>query len=136
MLTRMKQPYPSSTAERIIVRLPDGMRDRLADLAKLNNRSTNAEVVVALQRWLDGGRSATEPEPLQIILDTSGMPTSWAEVSMLLDALLMNKNLTPHSIHVVVNTVSMEGSRDRKAETERLADLILKKTGAPSQIQK
>ena len=41
--------------ERIIVRLPDGMRDKIADLADRNGRSMTAEVVKALDHWL--GRS-------------------------------------------------------------------------------
>ena len=43
---------PSEMQDRIIVRLPDGMRDQLAELAKSNNRSVNAEVVSCLQGLL------------------------------------------------------------------------------------
>lgn len=44
-----KTPYPSETADRFIVRLPDGMRDRIAEVAKANNRSMNAEIVARLE---------------------------------------------------------------------------------------
>ena len=43
-------PYPSHRQQRFIVRLPDGMRDRVAEAAKRNNRSMNAEVVSRLER--------------------------------------------------------------------------------------
>lgn len=41
---------PSHVADKYIVRLPDGMRDRIADAAKANNRSMNAEIVARLER--------------------------------------------------------------------------------------
>lgn len=40
---------PSRSADQFVVRLPDGMRDRIADAAKANNRSMNAEIVARLQ---------------------------------------------------------------------------------------
>ena len=41
-------------ADKYVLRLPDGMRDKLAALAKANNRSMNAEIVLILQRAIDG----------------------------------------------------------------------------------
>jgi hypothetical protein len=38
-----------------MLRLPDGMRDRIAEVAKANGRSMNAEIVGRLQDSLDGG---------------------------------------------------------------------------------
>jgi len=40
--------FPSQLAERFQVRMPDGLRDRIADAAKANGRSMNAEIVAAL----------------------------------------------------------------------------------------
>lgn len=40
-------------SDKIALRLPDGMRDRIAALAERNNRSTNAEIVARLERSLD-----------------------------------------------------------------------------------
>lgn len=45
-----RDPYPSETQDRFIVRLPDGMRDRIKAAAEANNRSMNAEVVAALEQ--------------------------------------------------------------------------------------
>lgn len=45
-----KTPYPSEMQDRFIVRLPDGMRDKIAELAKQNSRSMNAEIVARLER--------------------------------------------------------------------------------------
>ena len=44
---------PSRTADQFVVRFPDGMRDRLSELAKAAGRSVNAEIVYRLQRTID-----------------------------------------------------------------------------------
>lgn len=44
-----KEPYPSETADRFIVRFPDGMRDRIKEAAAENNRSMNAEIISRLE---------------------------------------------------------------------------------------
>jgi len=44
--------FPSQELEKIIVRLPEGMRERLSEVAKANNRSVNAEVVARLEQGL------------------------------------------------------------------------------------
>lgn len=49
----MDEDYPSRHLDRIMVRLPDGMRDRLKEAANANNRSMNAEVVARLERTFD-----------------------------------------------------------------------------------
>jgi len=54
---RMETPKPERTpqaADKYVLRLPDGMRDKLAELAKSNNRSMNAEIVQILHLALDG----------------------------------------------------------------------------------
>lgn len=44
---------PSRTADQFVLRLPDGMRDRIAELAKENSRSMNAEIVQRLEWALE-----------------------------------------------------------------------------------
>jgi len=48
-----KAPYPSEMADRFIVRMPDGMRDKIAEAAKTNNRSMNSEVIARLEASFD-----------------------------------------------------------------------------------
>lgn len=48
-----RDAYPSELKDRFILRLPEGMRDRVADLARANGRSMNAEFVARLQTALD-----------------------------------------------------------------------------------
>lgn len=49
-----KPPAPSDIADKFMLRMPDGMRDRIAADAKANGRSMNAEILVRLdQPYLD-----------------------------------------------------------------------------------
>lgn len=41
--------FPSSVQDRYIVRFPDGMRERIKQVAKANGQSLNAAIVVALE---------------------------------------------------------------------------------------
>lgn len=45
---------PSDQADKFLLRLPDGMRSRIAGEAKRNGRSSTAEIVVRLAASLDG----------------------------------------------------------------------------------
>jgi len=48
-----KPAFPSDAADKFIVRLPPGMRERISEAAKGSNRSMNAEVVHRLQESFD-----------------------------------------------------------------------------------
>lgn len=50
-----ESPYPSQNQDKFVLRLPDGMRDRIKAAAEKNNRSMNAEIVATLE--------AIYPEP-------------------------------------------------------------------------
>lgn len=41
--------YPSQKLDQYMLRLPDGMRDRIKAVAEANNRSMNAEIVATLE---------------------------------------------------------------------------------------
>ena len=46
----MKQAiYSSRTADKFVVRLPDGMRERIADVARNHHRSMNSEIISRLE---------------------------------------------------------------------------------------
>ena len=49
----MKQAiYSSRTADKFVVRLPDGMRERIADVARNHHRSMNTEIISRLEQSL------------------------------------------------------------------------------------
>lgn len=54
--------YSSRTADKFVVRLPDGMREQIADVARESHRSMNSEIIARLEQSLkDGEVVATEP---------------------------------------------------------------------------
>lgn len=61
----MVQESPSRGMDKVIVRLPDGMRDRIKAAAEANNRSMNAEIISRLDRSF-----TVEPEWEQAIAST------------------------------------------------------------------
>ena len=49
----MKQAtFSSRTADKFVVRLPDGMRERIADVARNHHRSMNSEIIARLEHSL------------------------------------------------------------------------------------
>jgi plasmid stability protein len=49
----MKQAvYSSRTADKFVVRLPDGMRERIAEVARTHHRSMNSEIIARLEQSL------------------------------------------------------------------------------------
>ncbi|MDQ7984381.1 Arc family DNA-binding protein [Pseudomonas sp. G34] len=66
----MKQAiYSSRTADKFVVRLPDGMRERIADVARQHHRSMNSEIIARLeQSMLQEG--ALDDDELGVRLDS------------------------------------------------------------------
>lgn len=58
----------SQTAEKFVVRLPKGMRRRIADAARAYHRSMNSEIVARLEHSLDSGGDHY-PEPFEATVD-------------------------------------------------------------------
>jgi len=57
-------------ADKYVLRMPDGMRDKLAALAKANNRSMNAEVIELLQQAMEARTSAAPGINVNALADT------------------------------------------------------------------
>lgn len=66
--------YSSRNADKFVVRLPQGMRQRIADVAKNYHRSMNSEIVSRLESSLRGERAPEEGEEelKMITLELSG----------------------------------------------------------------
>lgn len=54
-----RRSYPSEIADKLQLRFPEGMRNKIKDLAKANRRSMNAEIIFILERALEGAEAAT-----------------------------------------------------------------------------
>lgn len=70
----MAPRVPSRGTDQFNLRLPDGMRDEIAERAEGAGRSMNTEIVVALQAWLAGPTTAPASR------DENGNLRSWAPV--------------------------------------------------------
>lgn len=47
-----KAIYSSRTADKFVVRLPDGMRERIGEVARDHHRSMNSEIIARLEQSL------------------------------------------------------------------------------------
>lgn len=61
----------SRDLNKFLVRMPDGMRDRIAEEAKANNRSMNSEIVARLEASFPSARNA-----LSATVDTNALITA------------------------------------------------------------
>jgi plasmid stability protein len=63
----MKQAlFSSRTADKFVVRLPDGMRERIADVARNHHRSMNSEIISRLEQSLFHEGMSGENSPLLV----------------------------------------------------------------------
>jgi hypothetical protein len=51
-MTQAIRSYSSRTADKFVVRLPEGMRDHIADVARNHHRSMNSEIISRLEQSL------------------------------------------------------------------------------------
>lgn len=58
--------YSSRTADKFVVRLPDGMRDRIAEVARNQHRSMNSEIIARLENSLQEDGVATQADSLRL----------------------------------------------------------------------
>lgn len=62
--------FPSQEMDRFNVRLPAGMREAIAEIAKQNGRSMNSEIVQVLQDYIDSFKAGLPPHALKDIDNT------------------------------------------------------------------
>ncbi|CAB5279547.1 Arc-like DNA binding domain protein [Burkholderia multivorans] len=120
--------FPSDTADKFVVRLPDGMRSQIAEAAKANNRSMNAEIVSRLadsfvqeQHVAQFGHPHTSAPPgINVILDSRGYPISWDEISEHLAAIRKTGKFNVVAMHTSVITPDLTSSTERAERAEAL----------------
>jgi hypothetical protein len=77
--------YPSDKADKVLVRMPDGMRDRIKAAAKEHNRTMNAEIIDRLDRSFATADMGLKGDPLDHVGHLSLM------LSMLLNEKFQGK---------------------------------------------
>ena len=58
-----KALYTSRTSDKFVVRLPDGMRKRVVELARKNHRSMNSEIISRLDESFNTWKFAANIDP-------------------------------------------------------------------------
>jgi plasmid stability protein len=69
----MAKQYPSQKQDQFIVRLPDGMRERIRVAAEANSRSMNAEIVATLEEKYPAPSTDASFEALASFLEQMGL---------------------------------------------------------------
>lgn len=67
----MPKTTPAKDQDQFIVRLPDGMRDRIKSAASDNNRSMNAEIVATLEEKYPAPLSSDESVLMGLLMSVS-----------------------------------------------------------------
>lgn len=94
---------PSRTADQFVVRLPDGMRDRIAEAAAANKRSMNAEIVARLEdSFRERGNQGNSDMFLFILLDAAGRIVGWDDIAAALSEVAKTMKVRYPSVSVRV----------------------------------
>ena len=88
-MRKPRSDYPSEQADKFLVRFPAGMRARIAEAAKANGRSMNAEIVQRLDASFERGGDSEPDEQFNIAM----------HADTLNEMLQAAKNVTPKLLH-------------------------------------
>lgn len=100
----MSDKFPSQIQDKFTVRFPDGMRDKIAEIAKKNNRSMNSEIILALEKYIDS-------ENRDVLISHSNdqeINSSKLERTMLDIALKFNKIFNEDNIKNIVKVAQIQ----------------------------
>lgn len=106
-----KPPAPSDTADKFMLRLPDGMRDRLKEEAAKNKRSLNAEIVARLDESFEIAKT---------------LPVVSGALDSLEDSIRQNREMVDVSRAVLTEVKGLRAVIRYLAESEDQPDAELK----------
>lgn len=72
--------YSSRTADKFVVRLPDGFREKVAEAARANHRSMNSEIISRLQNSMLADGTMCEDDALAVSATLESTDTLWLPV--------------------------------------------------------
>lgn len=104
----MKQAiYSSRTADKFVVRLPDGMRDRIAEVARQHHRSMNSEIIARLEQSMQ--QEASLGDDLAMRLDSPELTLSERELLQCFRQLTRRQQNA--LVALIANDMEMSGSQ-------------------------
>ncbi|MCJ8167987.1 Arc family DNA-binding protein [Atopomonas sediminilitoris] len=96
--------YSSRTADKFVLRLPQGMRDRIAEVARQRHRSMNSEIINRLEQSLS--IDAPESDDLSISLDSNKLSHHERQL------LVRFRQLTQRQQNALVALIGQEASSE------------------------
>lgn len=101
----MKKVTNSRTAEKFVVRLPDGMREQVAQVARKNHRSMNSEIIDRLEQSLLNSQFEPAQKKQSDSLDAGELKTELNRAYRIIDRLLQNSSIDQDDIAEVLHLV-------------------------------
>ena len=116
-----RRKFPSGQQDQFMVRFPDGMRALIADEAKANGRSMNAEIVARLEATFAPPEGGPDVEnTLYVLLDANGHPASWQEIQTHLTKIIAAGKFDPRKIEAAVIDPDMKNNSEREEQWLKL----------------
>ena len=132
MLASMEKPRRAKTtndSDKFIVRLPDGTRQRIAQLAMQNNRTMNAEIVMRLLHSLDasatGADASSRDRLAEAELDPTRLENLLGELVAQIDVQITWSKASAALAASLVATTDAHSSAVSKAD-KTLAEAVLR----------
>lgn len=100
----MTQPltiYSSRTADKFVLRLPDGMRERICEVARNQHRSMNSEIISRLEASLIHASAVQYADGDATQLS----PQEWRLVESF-------RSLAPHQRNALIEIISIKSAND------------------------
>lgn len=95
----------SRTADKFVVRLPDGMREQVAQVARKNHRSMNSEIIDRLEQSLLNGQFEPAQNAMGDGANTDELKAELTRAYRIIDRLLQNAIPTQDDIQEVLHLV-------------------------------
>ena len=95
----------SRTADKFVVRLPDGMREQVAEVARKNHRSMNSEIIDRLEQSLLNAQFESAQQMLDGSLNAEELKAELTRAYRVIDRLLQNAVPTQDDIQEVLHLV-------------------------------
>lgn len=93
----------SRTADKFVVRLPNGMREQVAVVARKNHRSMNSEIIDRLEQSLLTPKFEPTQQMLGGAIDTEVLKAELSRAYRVIDRLLQNAVPTQDDIQEVLH---------------------------------
>jgi hypothetical protein len=68
----MVKPVKGRGSDQFVVRFPEGMRDRIAEVAQANGRSMNSEIIARLEASFENKSTVTFESILEMVANQTG----------------------------------------------------------------